>query len=232
MIATRNASTEFVHAWDVTPKEAVAIQNELRRHVIRRDDFDPAALRTVAGVDAGFEEEGRVTRAAIAVLDYRSLACVDQAVARLPTRFPYIPGLLSFRELPAVLEALGGLTQPPDIFLCDGQGIAHPRRLGIASHLGLLTGLPSIGVGKSRLIGSHGKVPTKRGAWTPLLDEGEVIGAVLRTRAGVKPVFISIGDRISLETAVQVVMACTRKYKLPETTRAAHRLASGPPRRR
>jgi deoxyribonuclease V len=229
MIAMRSTGTDYAHAWEVTPKEAVAIQNKLRSHVICRDDFDPAALRTVAGVDVGFEEQGRVTRAAVAVLDHRSLDCVDQAVARLPTRFPYIPGLLSFRELPAVLEALAGLARPPDIFLCDGQGIAHPRRLGIASHLGLLTGLPSIGVGKSRLIGRHGKVPARRGAWTPLLDDDEVIGAVLRTRAGVKPIYVSIGHRISLETAVAVVMACTRKYKLPETTRAAHRLASGPP---
>ena len=229
MIATRNPGTEYAHAWEVTPKEAVAIQNELRRHVIRHDDFDPAVLRTVAGVDVGFEEQGRVTCAAVAVLNYHSLACVDQAVARLPTRFPYIPGLLSFRELPAVLQALAGLARQPDIFLCDGQGIAHPRRLGIASHLGLLTGLPSIGVGKSRLIGRHEKVPARRGAWTPLLDDGETVGAVLRTRAGVKPVYVSIGHRISLETAVQVVMACTTKYKLPETTRMAHRLASGPP---
>jgi len=228
-MAMRDASAEFVHAWDVTPREAVAIQNELRRHVIRHDDFNPADLHTVAGVDVGFEERGRVTRAAVAVLDYRSLACLDQAVARLPTRFPYIPGLLSFRELPAVLEALAGLTRLPDIFLCDGQGIAHPRRLGIASHLGLLTGLPSIGVGKSRLIGRHEKVPVKRGAWTSLLDDGETVGAVLRTRAGVKPIYVSIGHRISLETAVAVVMACTTKYKLPETTRAAHRLASGAP---
>jgi deoxyribonuclease V len=224
-----HGTTDYFHAWEVTPKEAVAIQNELRRHVIRRDDFNPATLRAVAGVDVGFEEQGRVTRAAVAVLDYHTLACVDQAVARLPTRFPYIPGLLSFRELPAVLQALASLEQPPDIFLCDGQGIAHPRRLGIASHLGLLTGLPSIGVGKSRLIGRHEKVPAKRGAWTPLLDDGETVGAVLRTRAGVKPVYVSIGHRISLETAVAVVMACTRKYKLPETTRTAHRLASGPP---
>lgn len=221
--------TDYAHPWEVTPKAAVAIQRDLCRHVIQRLDFDPAALRTAAGVDVGFEDDGRTTRAAVAVLDYANLEQVDYGIARLPTRFPYVPGLLSFRELPAVLQALARLQRPPDILLCDGQGIAHPRRLGIASHLGLLTGLPSIGVGKSRLIGRHGEVPAKRGAWTPLLDGDEVIGAVLRTREGVKPIYVSIGHRIDLKTAVAVVMACTGKYKLPETTRAAHNLASGPP---
>ncbi|MEJ2761313.1 MAG: deoxyribonuclease V [Gammaproteobacteria bacterium] len=220
--------THYAHSWEVTPKEAIAIQRDLCRHVIRRLDFDPKPLRTAAGVDVGFEDNGRTTRAAVAVLDYATLKQVDCGIARLPTRFPYVPGLLSFRELPAVLKALARLQSQPDILLCDGQGIAHPRRLGIASHLGLLTGLPAIGVGKSRLIGRHGEVPAKRGAWTPLRDGEEVIGAVLRTREGVKPIYVSIGHRIDLDTAVAVVMACTGKYKLPETTRAAHRLASGP----
>jgi len=212
----------------VSPREAVAIQRELAPRVIRRDDFDAGAIRTVAGVDVGFEDGGRITRAAVAVLDYESLAMTAQAMARRPTTFPYVPGLLSFRELPAVLEALDKLQWPPDILLCDGQGIAHPRRLGIAAHLGLSTGLPAIGVGKSRLIGRHDAVPAGRGEWTPLRDRDEIIGAVLRTRKGVQPIYVSIGHRISLETAVAVVMACTTKYKLPETTRAAHRLASGP----
>jgi deoxyribonuclease V len=135
--------------------------------------------------------------------------------------------LLSFRELPAVLEALEQLREPPDLLLCDGQGIAHPRRLGIASHLGLLVDIPSIGVAKTRLYGTHDEPPNQRGAWTPLLAGGETIGAVLRTRAGVKPLYISSGHRIDLDTAIGYVLGCCTRYRLPETTRHAHRLASG-----
>ncbi|MCI0577396.1 MAG: deoxyribonuclease V, partial [Chloroflexi bacterium] len=146
--------------------------------------------------------------------------------ARRPTTFPYIPGLLSFRETPAVLEALAQLTIRPDLLLCDGQGLAHPRRLGIACHLGLLSDIPSIGVAKSLLVGRHEPLADERGRWQPLRDRGEVVGAVLRTRAGVAPIYVSIGHRISLETALKYVMRCTPKYRLPETTRQAHRLAS------
>lgn len=213
-----------VHNWAVTPPDAIAIQRELSRQVIIKDQF--TSLRTVAGVDVGFEQEGKITRAAVAVLALPSLQLIDQSIARLPTSFPYIPGLLSFRELPAVLAALKGLNKRPDMFLCDGQGIAHPRRFGIACHLGILTDTPSIGVGKTRLTGEHGSVPDERGAWCPLYDQGEVIGAVLRTRIGVKPIYVSIGHRVSLNTAVAMVMRCTTRYKLPETTRMAHNLAS------
>jgi deoxyribonuclease V len=153
---------------------------------------------------------------------------VDQAIARSPTTFPYVPGLLSFREAPAVLEAFSGLRTQPDLILYDGQGLAHPRRLGIASHVGLLLDIPSIGVAKTRLIGEHGRVPLTKGKWTPLRDGEETIGAVLRTRAGVKPLFVSIGHRVSLQTAIRYVMACVTRYRLPQTTRWAHRLASGP----
>ncbi|MEQ9509727.1 MAG: deoxyribonuclease V, partial [Alloalcanivorax xenomutans] len=151
---------------------------------------------------------------------------VDHALARLPVSFPYVPGLLSFRECPVVLRALASLKVTPDLLLCDGQGIAHPRRLGVASHLGVLTGLPSIGVAKSRLVGTHDPVPDRRGAWVPLRDGDEVIGAVLRTRQGVKPLFISPGHRLSLATALEWVMACITRYRLPETTRWADGLAS------
>jgi deoxyribonuclease V len=214
------------HRWDVTPKEAIAIQQALRSRVICEDLIDGVAH--VAGVDVGFEQGGAVTRAAVAVLRLTDLELVDSALARLPTSFPYVPGLLSFREVPAALEALRGLSVMPDLLLVDGQGIAHPRRLGIASHLGLLCDIPSIGVAKSRLIGEHGEVPDQRGAWTPLLDRRELIGAVLRTRPGVKPLYISSGHRVSLPTAIAYVMACVTRYRLPETTRWAHRLASGP----
>lgn len=187
----------------------------------------PERIQRVAGVDVGFEAGGATTRAAVAVLDYPSLALVESHIARAPTEFPYIPGLLSFREIPAILAALEQLQTRPDLVLADGQGIAHPRRLGIAAHLGVLTGLPSIGVGKTRLIGTHDTVPDQRGAWTPLMDNDEVVGAVLRTRPGVRPVFVSIGYRLCLETAVAWVMRCTGRYRLPETTRQAHRIASG-----
>jgi len=214
------------HPWTVSPREAIAIQQRLGRFVRLEDDL-PDPVTTVAGVDAGFKNGGALTRAAVAVLDYPALTLEEQAIAEVPTRFPYIPGLLSFREIPAVLEALARLPALPDLLLCDGQGIAHPRRLGIASHLGVLLDHPTIGVGKTRLIGTHDPVPEAKGAWVPLRDKGEVIGAVVRTRAGVKPLYVSPGHRISVEGAVKWVLACTTRYKLPETTRWAHRLASG-----
>lgn len=202
------------------------MQQELRQYVLTRDDL-PASIGTVAGVDVGFVEGGSITRAAVAVLDYPGLNLIDHSVAYLPTRFPYVPGLLSFREIPAVLAALEQLKALPDLILCDGQGYAHPRRFGIACHLGVLTGLPTVGVGKSRLIGSYSALPIERGDWVPLEDKGEVIGAVLRSRAGVQPIFVSIGHRVSLPTALAWVMRCMTRYRLPETTRHAHRLASG-----
>jgi deoxyribonuclease V len=213
-----------LHSWDLTPKEAIALQTRLRGRVIREDQIGD--VRSVAGVDVGFEDEGRTTRAAVAVLDLPQLALVERAIVRVATRFPYVPGLLSFREAPAVLAAFERLRAPPDLILYDGQGIAHPRRFGIASHLGLLLNRPTIGVAKTRLIGEHRAPRDRRGAWAPLVDADEVIGAVLRTRAGVKPLYVSIGHRVSLETAVRWVMACVTRYRLPETTRWAHRLAS------
>lgn len=215
------------HPWNVTAAEAREIQLRWRTRVIAQDACGP--VRRVAGVDVGFEDGGSTARAAVAVLELPSLALVDAAVAREPTRFPYVPGLLSFREVPACLEALGRLEAAPDLLLCDGQGYAHPRRFGLACHLGVLADLPSIGVAKSRLIGRHATPPTARGSWVPLLDAGEPIGAVLRTRAGVAPLYVSIGHRVSLDSAIRWVLACTPRYRLPETTRQAHRLASGPP---
>lgn len=214
-----------LHRWDVSPKEAVVVQRALQGRVVTEDAFGP--LSRVAGIDVGFEDQGRVTRAAVVVLSFPGLEPECHAIARQPTRFPYVPGLLSFREVPAVLAALEKLGKQPDMLVCDGQGYAHPRRFGLACHLGVWTGLPSIGVGKTRLIGEHGPVPQGRGQWCPLVDKEEVIGAVLRTRQGVKPVYVSIGHRLSLETAVDIVMRCCTRYRLPETTRSAHRLASG-----
>lgn len=216
--------SKILHPWNLTPAEARALQLTLQPQIIRVDRFKPP--RRVAGVDVGFEAQGTVTRAAVVVLNFPKLDLVEQAIARQPTQFPYVPGLLSFREIPAILEALQQLRQPPDMLLCDGQGLAHPRRFGLACHLGLLTDLPSIGVAKSRLIGRYDELPEAKGAWVPLRDKGEIIGAVLRTRNRVKPLYISIGHKISLASAIHYVLACTTRYRLPETTRGAHNLAS------
>lgn len=217
--------TPISHSWDLSPKEAIAVQRQLAGLVEREDRFGP--ITRVAGIDVGYEDGGATTRAAVVVLAFPGLALLEQVVARLPTRFPYVPGLLSFREGPAVLAALAQLAAPPDLMLYDGQGIAHPRRLGIASHLGVLLDIPSIGVAKSRLTGTHAEPGPEKGDWAPLLDKGETIGAVLRSRRGVAPLYISTGHRVSLATAIALVLACTPRYRLPETTRQAHHLASG-----
>jgi deoxyribonuclease V len=213
------------HSWKLTPSAAIALQHRLRSRVIRLGM--PRRIRHVAGVDVGFERGGGVTRAAVAVLAFPGLELIDHATARLPTRFPYVPGLLSFREIPALLAALEQLELAPDVILCDGHGLAHPRRFGIASHLGVYSGIPTVGVAKSRLTGEHGMPPQRRGAWVPLRDAGETIGAVLRSKPYTSPIYVSIGHRFSLAAAVRLVMACTTRYRLPETTRWAHRLASG-----
>jgi deoxyribonuclease V len=215
------------HDWGVTPAQAREIQRELAGRVMKEKDLD--TLRYVAGVDVGFEDNGKTTRAVVAVLSYPELELLEYGLARRPTSFPYVPGLLSFREVPAILDALGKLTLRPDVLLCDGQGIAHPRRFGVASHLGVLTGLPSIGVAKTRLTGSHDEVPDEKGGWVSLIDGEEEVGAVLRTRKGVKPVYISIGHRVDLPTAIDIVMSCTPRYRLPETTRWADGIASRRP---
>ncbi|MFE1745434.1 deoxyribonuclease V [Coleofasciculus sp. H7-2] len=212
------------HAWPDTAEEAIAIQQELSKEVITSDQLE--SVQYVAGVDMGFEESGTISRAAVAVLSFPDLQLQEQAIAFRPTTFPYIPGFLSFREIPAVLDALEKVSITPDLILCDGQGIAHPRRFGIASHLGVLIDLPTIGVAKSLLVGKHDELPVEKGAWQPLRYRRETIGAVLRSRTGVKPVYISSGHRVSLETAIDYVMRCTTKYRLPETTRIADKLAS------
>jgi len=216
---------QTLHSWEVTPRKAIAIQENLRASIVRQDRL--GALHTVAGVDVGFEQDGKVTRAAVAVLSLPGLEPREAIIARRRTSFPYVPGLLSFREAPAILEALSQLKIAPDLLMCDGQGMAHPRRVGLACHLGLLCDLPSIGVGKSRLIGINEPVGEERGKSQPLMDSDELIGMVLRTRTGVKPVFVSIGHRVSLERAVEIVLQCAPKYRLPEPIRQAHRLASG-----
>ncbi|MEL6456947.1 MAG: deoxyribonuclease V [Cyanobacteria bacterium J06621_15] len=213
------------HKWNLTTTEAKIIQEELRKEVITEDKF-AEPVKYVAGVDMGFEADGTISRAAVAVLSFPDLQLQEQTIAKRPTTFPYIPGFLSFREIPAVLDALQKINTIPDIILCDGQGLAHPRRLGIACHLGVILDMPTIGVAKSWLIGDYEEVSQKKGSWEPLIHNNETIGAVLRTRANVKPLYVSSGHRISLPTAIDYVLRCTPKYRLPETTRIADKLAS------
>jgi deoxyribonuclease V len=196
---------------------------ELRAKVI----VEPLALDTlhfIAGVDVGFREEK--AHAAAVLLSFPELQLLEQSEAEIPVRFPYIPGLLSFREAPAILAALEGLGRVPDLIMCDGQGIAHPRRFGIACHIGLLLDIPALGCAKSILVGRHAPVGEEAGSQAPLVVRDEVVGAALRTRSRVKPVYISTGHRIDLVSAVQVALACSRGYRLPEPTRLADRLAS------
>jgi len=210
--------------WDGTPAGARLLQQELAERVVLQDDFP--VLRLIAGVDVGFEEGGSITRAAAVLLDADTLELLAERLVRIPTSMPYIPGLLSFRELPAVLCALAELPRVPDLVFCDGQGIAHPRRLGIAAHLGVASGLPTIGVAKKILVGTHAELGSRRGDQVPLMYRGDVLGTVLRSKDGVRPLIVSPGHRVSLASAPGLVMACVTRYRLPEPTRLADRLAS------
>ena len=222
-----------LHAWDLSPKDAIALQKALAGAVVRSDRFGLGgrrAIKRVAGVDAAFADGGRVIRAAAVMLDYPGLVQTGEALIERPAAFPYVPGLLSFREVPALLEALKQLSSAPDLILCDGHGYAHPRRFGLACHLGLWLDIPAIGVAKSRLTGSHDEPGPAKGdvAWL-LADKGarpgERIGAVLRTRERVKPVYVSAGHRVSLKTAVALTLGCATRYRLPEPTRLADKLS-------
>lgn len=216
----------FSHSWNLTPEEAVALQNTLRKRLILAWDERP--VNTVGGVDVSHTPRG--ARCAIVVLSFPGLEPIESAVAEVAHTFPYIPGLLAFREGPAILAAWQELRTHPDLLMFDGQGIAHPRGLGIASHMGLYLGIPTIGVAKSRLYGLHGEPGPHRGDSAPLYDERQperVIGHVLRAREGCRPLFISPGHLIDVEHALQFTRACIRGYRLPEPTRWAHRIAGG-----
>jgi deoxyribonuclease V len=245
MIAMKNkpAPVARAHAWDVEIAEAREIQNALRQHWIEEDRFEE--IRTVAGLDAAFVVTGSqalrkkrshwtllrdANRAIGCVVMYRfpEMQEIERAYAIEPLRFPYVPGLLSFREIPVLLAALGKLTKMPDLLFCDGHGYAHPGRLGLAAHLGVVLDRPTIGCAKSILIGTHGSLAEAAGSWTPLVDEragGEVIGAALRTRGGVKPIYVSQGNRISLETALRYTLAVSDGYRIPRPTRDADHFA-------
>lgn len=212
-----------MHAWDLSPAQARKLQNQLSGRVDRAKTN--VKVSKIAGIDVSIARFSGTGRAAIVVLDYPSLEPADTVVFEGKIGFPYIPGLLSFREAPLIIEAWKQLKIKPDIVMVDGQGIAHPRRFGIASHLGLLLDIPTIGCAKSRLIGSHDILPEKAGSYAFLTDEEEIIGAVVRTKTGVKPLFISIGHRIDLAACIETVLKCCRGYRLPEPTRMAHMTA-------
>lgn len=209
--------------WPTTPAEARALQAALASRIERCDRLGP--VRFVAGLDVHYATGRGLAFAAAVLLDAASLELLASVLAARPLAFPYVPGLLSFREAPVALEALALLEPRPDLLLVDGQGLAHPRRMGLACHIGLLADLPTIGVAKSRLLGEHAPLPEAPGAVVPLLDRGETVGLVLRPRAGRRPLWISIGHRVGLETALHWVCATSRGRRLPEPVRLADRLS-------
>lgn len=203
--------------------QAIARQNELRTLVRLDDDF--GELKTIAGVDVGYDLERQLTKAVVAVLSWPDLKLQTSAIAYETTDFPYISGLLAFREVPAILKALSCLSSPPDLLMVDGQGVSHPRRMGIAAHLGVVANIPAIGVAKSRLTGKHDPVESKKMAQTSLMDKGERIGTVLCSKDKCNPLFISAGHRISHETALAITKHCLHRYRLPEPTRIADQIS-------
>jgi deoxyribonuclease V len=214
-----------MHNWNVSTLEARSIQEKLASLVSRECKVSNPLL--IAGVDISVNRFNKTGRGAVVILSYPSLEIVETSVVTDAVTFPYVPGLLSFREAPLLLAAFEKIKNIPDLVVVDGQGIAHPRRIGIASHLGLFLNIPTIGCAKSRLCGEHDMPGIKAGSYTELIDGGEVIGVVLRTRDGIKPVYVSIGHMIDLPSAIHWVEACCRGYRLPEPTRLAHQAAGG-----
>ena len=223
-MAARMKIPRAPHSWSLTPRAAMAIQARLADRVSQSKPAAP--IRFVAGLDAAFASEAGLCFAAVVLWDVQERRVVEQHTAQGPLRFPYVPGLLSFREVPVLLAALRLLDQTPDALMCDGQGRAHPRRFGLACHLGVLCGLPSLGCAKSILIGTHGELTPERGATTPLRDDREILGMVVRTRRGVKPLYVSVGHKLDPATAVQLTLDCATQFRLPEPTRLADRLVA------
>lgn len=215
-------SEELHHEWNVSEAEAIEIQTRLASLAIRNDKIGDVCR--VAGVDVAYDESNSQLFAAVVVLDAKTGKTLEIGKAVGKVDFPYVPGLFAFRELPHLLAALATLVTKPDLVICDGQGIAHPRRCGLATHLGLLTGLPTIGCGKTRHIGEFGSLANERGSTTPLCDGDEVIGKVVRTQDGVKPLFVSIGHRVSLDTAVGWILKLSSKFRQPEPIRRANKV--------
>ncbi len=213
-----------LHDWNVEPKQAIELQKSLAGKV-RQQRFDKKP-KTIAGIDCAFSNDKKNIIACAVVLSSKTFEIIETSYTVQAVNFPYIPGLLSFREAPACLAAIEKLKTMPDCFIVDGQGIAHPRRLGIASHLGLFLDVPTIGCAKSRLIGDFEKPAIKKGSTSPLMNKGEIIGSVVRTRNNVKPVFVSIGNKCRLSDAIRIVLDCCVKYRLPEPSRLAHQIVT------
>lgn len=214
-----------IHDWNLSPTQAVEIQKQLRYEVETQDRFDQP-IKTVAGIDLGYDVKNDTSRAVVVVLSFPELELLETSEAKLPIQFPYVPGLLSFRETPVAIKALEKLQNTPDIILCDGQGLAHPRRFGIACHIGVLADIPTIGVAKSLLVGKFENLGEERGSVAALIHKNEQVGVALRTKNKVQPLFVSVGHRVSLATATGLVLQCAPKYRLPETTRLADKMAS------
>lgn len=210
------------HRWTLAPKEAVRLQKSLAERIEERPLEVP--VRLVCGLDAAYLRNPPLALAAAAVWDTRRQEVIESRVARMRLRFPYVPGLLSFREIPALLAVLRRLRLRPDVLLCDAHGRAHPRRFGLASHLGVVTDLPSVGCAKTRLVGSHEQPDLPRGSTAPLIDRGEIVGMAVRTRPGTRPLYVSVGHRVDLAGAVEVVLACSPRFRIPEPIRAADAL--------
>jgi deoxyribonuclease V len=224
-IIINDVKIQNLHGWQISVAEAKQIQLKLASQVSRQSE--PTKPRFVVGVDISAPDSRGIARAAAVILSYPELQVAEVKTAEDKLNFPYIPGLLSFREAPLVLDACRKLSINPDLIVVDGQGIAHPRRFGIASHLGLLLDMPSIGCAKSRLCGTHSPVPAEIGDYTNLTDNGEIIGVALRSKVDTNPIYVSIGHRIDLPTAIHWAMECCRGYRLPEPSRLAHLAASG-----
>lgn len=210
-----------LHPWDVTPKAAVGIQNNLRNRIQLRDSFKK--IRVIAGADVAFDKSSNQGYGGVIVYSFPEMEEIERQGAIMPITFPYVPGLLAFREAPILLEAFASLRTEPDIILFDGQGIAHFRRMGIATHMGIVLNKPTIGCAKSRLIGRYEDPGENVGSFSSLIDGEETVGMVLRTRKRVRPIFVSPGTKISLETSIEVVLQCIDGYRIPKPTREADR---------
>jgi deoxyribonuclease V len=210
----------MLHPWDLTPKEAIALQKRLASQVVLKPL--PEKITVIAGADVGYFRRYKEAVAALATYTYPSLEFRELVQSGGEIAYPYVPGLLSFRELPLLLKTFKLLQEQPDVVLCDGQGVAHPRRLGLASHLGLWLDLPTVGCAKTRLVGTHAKVGLKKGQYRSLEHRQEEVGVVLRTRTEVKPLYVSPGHLADLQSSRRLVMRCCLKYRLPEPIRQAH----------
>lgn len=217
---------KHLHPWDVSPREAVQIQKALREELLAGENRPPGKLRYVAGADISCSRGDDRFFAAVVVLEWPSMRTVEEATHAETVAFPYVPGLLSFREGPPLLRAFEKLKQRPDVALFDGQGIAHPRGLGLASHMGLILDVASVGCAKTRLVGEHGEVGERAGDYTELIFEGRTVGAVVRTKERIKPIYVSPGHRLGLGPSIQITLSCCRGFRIPEPIRQAHLLVN------